>query len=189
MRIVGGKYRGRRILKPSGDEVRPTADRVRESIFDVLSARLPLAGLRVIDLFAGTGAIGLEAASRGASFILFVEDSSTSRAVIRANIENFGLEGTAKLYRRDATRLGNAGTLAPFDLALADPPYGKGLGEKSARALLAGGWLKPDALFVMEESVRTPPSPITGFELEDQRRYGNVSISLFRIDGARAWPI
>ncbi len=130
MRIVAGKFRGRAIAAPATSSIRPTADRTRESVFNILASRGSLDGARVIDLFAGTGALGLEAMSRGASFVLFVEESAEGRGLLRTNIETLGLQGASKIFRRDATDLGIPGTMEPFDLAFADPPYGKGPGRK-----------------------------------------------------------
>ena len=153
MRVVGGRLRGRPLAAPRSNAIRPTSDRLRESLFNILahSYALPQADTRVLDLFAGTGALGIEALSRGAAQALFVETGVEGRGIIRTNMETFGLNGVAKILRRDATLLGNAGTIAPFDLVFLDPPYGKGLGEKALASAAAGGWLKPGALCVLEE--------------------------------------
>ena len=137
MRIVGGEFRGRPLATPRSNAIRPTTDRTREAVFNVLAHRFAdrLEGARVLDLFAGTGALGLEALSRGASYCVFIEELAEGRGLIRDNVEAFGLTGRTKIFRRDATGLGEAGTLAPFGLVFADPPYGKGLGE---RALAVG---------------------------------------------------
>src|SRR5258708_7807413 len=129
MRIVGGRLRGRALSAPRSSTIRPTADRLRESLYNILVHGYgdPVSGARVLDLFAGTGALGLEAVSRGASFALFVDDAAEARALLRANVEALGLGGVTRIFRRDATRLGPAPPVAPFSLALADPPYGKGL--------------------------------------------------------------
>ena len=131
MRIVGGEFRGRPLATPRSQAIRPTTDRTREAVFNVLAHRFAdrLAGARVLDLFAGTGALGLEAMSRGAAFCMFIEESAEGSGLIRTNVEAFGLTGRTKIFRRDATRLGEAGTIQPFGLVFADPPYGKGLGE------------------------------------------------------------
>src|SRR5690606_28432752 len=154
MRIVGGALRGRPLATPRTDSIRPTIDRAREAVFNVLAHRFPdrLESARVLDLFAGTGALGLEALSRGASHAVFIEESAEGRGLIRTNVEAFGLTGRTKIFRRDATAIGDVGTLAPFGLVFADPPYGKGLGERALRAALAGGWLAPGALCVVEEA-------------------------------------
>src|SRR5205085_9932590 len=151
MRIVGGSLRGRALVTPRSYAVRPTADRLRESLFNILAHAYddPVAGARVLDLFAGTGALGLEALSRGAVFALFIDDAAEARALVRENIEALGLGGVARIFRRDAIKLGTAHPLPPFSLALLDPPYGQGLAEQSLAAARAGGWLIPGALAVV----------------------------------------
>src|SRR3954470_14091916 len=153
MRIIGGKFRGRQLTSPEDDSIRPTADRVREAVFNILASRLGQSfdGLRVLDLFAGTGALGLEALSRGATSIVFVDTGAEARGLIRDHIEAFGAGGVAKLLRRDATSLGPAGTMGPVDLVFLDPPYGMGLGEKALASVTEGGWLKPETMLVLEE--------------------------------------
>ncbi len=143
--------RGRAIAGPQHEGLRPTSDRVRESLFNILAHGVEdfsLSGARVIDLFAGTGALGLEAISRGAAFCLFVDNEADARALIRGNIETFGLTGVTRIFRRDATDLGPAGTVAPFQLAFLDPPYDKGFGERALTALADGKWLVPGAIAV-----------------------------------------
>ncbi len=144
MRIVGGEFGGRRLLTPRSDAIRPSSDRLRQTLFDILAHGYGDAvdNARVLDTFAGTGAIGLEALSRGARHALFVEEDAAARGLIRGNVESLGLTGKTRIFRRDATRLGEAGTIPPFDLMFADPPYGHGLGEKALAAALAGGWLR-----------------------------------------------
>ena len=134
MRIVGGEFRGRPLAAPRSQDIRPTTDRTREAVFNVVAHRFAdrLSGARVLDLFAGTGALGLEAMSRGAAFCMFIEESAEGRGRIRTNVEAFGLTGRTKIFRRDATQLGEAGNIQPFGLVFADPPYGKGLGEHGA---------------------------------------------------------
>lgn len=178
MRIVGGEFRGRPLAAPRTQSIRPTTDRTREALFNVLAHRFAgrLDGARVLDLFAGTGALGLEAVSRGAAHCLFIEESAEGRGLIRDNVEAFGLQGRTKVFRRDATALGAAGTIAPFNLVFADPPYGKGLGERALRSARAGGWLAPEALCVVEEAAAAPFDPGQGFELLDQRGYGETVI-------------
>ncbi len=183
MRIVGGEFRGRALAAPSGRDTRPTADRLRQTIFDILAHGghgdvLP--GARVLDLFAGTGALGLEALSRGAGFALFVEEAVAARGAIRANIEALGLTGRTRVFRRDATQLGPAGTVAPFALAFADPPYGKGLGEEALASAFAGGWLKPGALVVLEEAASAGIAAIPGLAVLDTRRAGDTQIVFLR---------
>lgn len=189
MRIVGGAYRGRGIIAPPGSSTRPTSDRAREAVFNVL-AHAPwsagLDGARVIDLFAGSGALGLEALSRGAGFCLFVETDSAARGAIRENVEALGgggeLFGRTRIHRRDATDLGERpGSDGPaFDLAFLDPPYGKGLGERALAELLAGGWLAEDAIVVLERGADEPALELPGFELLDERRYGAAKVLFAR---------
>lgn len=176
MRIVGGDFRGRPLATPRTQAIRPTTDRAREALFNVLIHRYGerLAGARVLDLFAGTGALGVEALSRGASYAVFIEESAEGRGLIRDNVEAFGLTGRTKIFRRDATALGEAGTLQPFGLLFADPPYGKGLGERALQSAKAGGWLVPGALCVVEEAASAPFAPGPGFEVLDERAYGET---------------
>jgi 16S rRNA (guanine966-N2)-methyltransferase len=179
MRIVAGRFRGRAIAAPSDFSIRPTSDRTREAVFNMLAARDRIEGARVIDLFAGTGALGLEAMSRGSSFALFIEESAQGHGLLRANIEALGLQGSTRIFRRDATDLGIPGTMEPFDLAFADPPYGKGLGERAATSLATGGWLKQGAMLVLEERASSAPSALEGFTLMEQRRFGDTTIGFF----------
>ena len=184
MRIVAGKFRGKQLLSPGDDSIRPTADRVRESVFNILSSRLGpnFDGLRVLDLFAGTGALGLEALSRGASHVTFVDTGADARGLIRDHIEAFGAGGVAKLLRRDATALGEAGTMGPVDLVFLDPPYGKGLAEQALASLRNGGWLKPETLLVLEESSEVPVMLPDGFVLDDRREYGAAAVHFIRVN-------
>ncbi len=185
MRIVGGRFRGRAIAAPSHAGLRPTADRVRESVFNILLHGidgLDVEGARVIDLFAGTGALGLEALSRGAAYCLFVEEAVEARALIRSNVEAMGLMGVTKIYRRDATTLGPAAPHQPFDLAFLDPPYGKGLAEKALQALLDGNWLKAGAVAVVEERVAETVSLPQGFAEVDRRSYGDTQVIFARFE-------
>src|SRR4051794_34326596 len=154
MRIVGGRWRGRSLAGPKSDAIRPTSDRLRETIFNILAHAYddPVAGARVLDLFAGTGAMGLEALSRGAAFALFVDESAQARGLIRENVEALGLGGATRLFRRDATRMGSAAPNTPFSLVFCDPPYGKELGPKALQSCAVGGWLEPNALVVVEEA-------------------------------------
>jgi len=188
MRIVGGEFRGRALVAPSGRDTRPTSDRLRQTIFDILahgSHGEILEGARVLDLFAGTGALGLEALSRGASHALFVEEAVAARGAIRANIEALGLTGRTRVFRRDATRLGPAGTVAPFTLVFADPPYGRGLGEKALASAVSGGWLASGALIVLEEAASAEIVPVAGLGAIDMRRAGDTQI-VFLAAGAAA---
>lgn len=180
MRIVGGKYKGRTIAAPQGRDTRPTSDRAREAVFNILSHApwsRELEGRRVLDLFAGSGALGFEALSRGAAFALFVETDAAARGALRDNIEALGLFGVTRIHRRDATDLGQkpAGLSEPFDLVFLDPPYGKGLGEAALGKLQSGGWITPDALIVFECGAdETPQTP--GFKTLDERSYGAAKV-------------
>src|SRR5262245_54723789 len=147
MRIVGGRLRGRALAAPKSQDIRPTADRLRESLFNILAHGYgdPANGARVLDLFAGTGALGLEAISRGAAFTLFVDDGAEARSLMRANVDTLGLGGITKIFRRDATKLGDAHPVEPFALVFLDPPYGKGLAEKALASARDGGWLASGA--------------------------------------------
>jgi 16S rRNA (guanine966-N2)-methyltransferase len=179
MRIVGGKFRGRVLASPDHAGLRPTADRVREAVFNILLhgiVEFEISGARVIDLFAGTGALGIEALSRGAAYCLFVEESAEARALIRTNIEALGLTGATKIFRRDATELGAVGNIAPFDLAFLDPPYAKGLGEAALKSLREGGWLAPDAVVVLEERAHCEVALPQGFAEIDRRIYGESQV-------------
>ncbi len=184
MRIVGGTHRGLKLADPGpGDpaaHLRPTPDRVREALFNALTQGRwgnLVAGARVLDLFAGTGALGLEALSRGAAQVVFVEEGAAGRALIRANVEKMRAGGVTRLFRRDATRLGeNRG--AGFDLVFMDPPYGQGLGARALGSAQAGGWLAPGAVVVWEESAAQEPSE--GFTLLDHRQYGQTWLTILR---------
>ena len=182
MRIIAGKFRGKTLLSPSDESIRPTSDRARESVFNILASRLSpnFDGLKVLDLFAGTGALGLEALSRGAATVVFVDTGAEARGLIRDHIEAFGAGGVAKLLRRDATNLGPAGTMGPMDLVFLDPPYGKGLGEQALVSLRDGNWLAKDATLVLEESVDVPVDLPAGFVLDDRREYGAAAIYFIR---------
>ncbi|MGQ0532592.1 MAG: 16S rRNA (guanine(966)-N(2))-methyltransferase RsmD, partial [Caulobacteraceae bacterium] len=180
MRIVKGQFKGREIIAPKGRDTRPTSDRARESIFNVLAHAdwsPGVKGRRVADLFAGSGALGLEAMSRGATFALFVETDAAARGAIRDNIEALSLFGATRIHRRDATDLGvkPAGLGDPFDLVFLDPPYGKGLGERALARLGDGAWITPDALIVFEVGAdETPSAP--SFETLDERNYGAAKV-------------
>jgi 16S rRNA (guanine966-N2)-methyltransferase len=178
MRVVGGKFRGRQLAGPRTNAIRPTSDRLRESLFDILAHTygLPTSETRVLDLFAGTGALGIEALSRGAATALFVENSVEGRGILRTNMEAFVLNGVARILRRDATGLGKIGTIAPFDLVFLDPPYGKGLGEKALKSAWEGGWLKSGALCVLEERADASIALPTGFSIQAQRESGDTQL-------------
>src|SRR5215210_5076610 len=178
MRIVGGRLRGRALAGPGSDRVRPTSDRLRETLFNILTHAYgdPVGGARILDLFAGTGAMGLEALSRGAAFALFVDESATARGLIRENVEALSVGGQSHLFRRDATRLGPAAPNAPFSLVFCDPPYGKGLAEKALASCVAGGWLTNDALVVIEEVGGAALKHPEGFALIETRDYGEAQL-------------
>ncbi len=179
MRIVGGTLRGRRLVAPDSPRVRPTSDRTREALFNVLTHGIDgfeIAGARVLDLFAGTGALGLEALSRGAEFCVFVDDHVDSRGLVRRNLEALDRMGQAKLFRRDATRLGDSGRHGTFGLIFADPPYGKGLGEQAITSAEKGGWLGENAVLVLEEDADAVIEIPKGFGMLDQRRYSDTQI-------------
>lgn len=186
MRIVGGEFRGRGLATPRSNDIRPTTDRTRESLFNILGHAHPdvLDDTRVLDLFAGTGAVGLEALSRGCRQALFVEQGAEGRGLLRENIEAFGLTGRARVFRRDATDLGPAGTVEPFHLVFADPPYGKGLGEKALASAATGGWLVPGALAVLEERADVRPILPEGFETLDERSFGETKMHFYRYRAA-----
>jgi 16S rRNA (guanine966-N2)-methyltransferase len=178
MRIIAGRFRGKHLVTPSDESIRPTGDRVREAIFGILTSRLgqSFEGLRVLDLFAGTGAMGLEALSRGAAGVVLVDAGVEARGVIRDNIEALGAGGVAKLLRRDATALGPSGTMGAFDLIFLDPPYQQGLGEKALVSARDGGWIAPDATIILEESRKAVLALPDGFMLDDKRDYGGAAI-------------
>lgn len=178
MRVIAGKFGGRKIAAPTSDNIRPTSDRVRESLFSILASKYPdsLQDARVIDLFAGTGALGLEALSRGADFALFFDASREGQTLIRKNIENLKVREQTAVRLCDATKLGSIGKLKPFDLAFVDPPYGKGLAEKSAIKLIEGGWLNSNAILVIEDRVGSTPPVLPSFIMLDERKFGDTSI-------------
>ena len=182
MRIVGGRLKGRVLHGPKSDAIRPTSDRLRESLFNILihSYDDPLPGARVIDLFAGTGAFGLEALSRGADFCMFVDDGAQARALIRENVEALGVAGVTKIFRRDARHLGAAPAGAPYTLAFLDPPYNRGLAEPALIALERGAWLAPDALVIVEEAVSAMFEPAPGYDLLERRDYGETEVIFLR---------
>ena len=187
LRITSGALKGRALHGPSDARVRPTSDKVRQAIFNILAHNdfdtgFTLEGARVADLFAGTGALGIEAISRGAMFALFVEDAAESRALIRENVETMGLTGVTKIWRRDATDLGpmSAGAGGPFDLAFLDPPYRKNLLAPALTALRDGGWLAPGVLIVTESSEEEPAPEADGFTLLDHRSYGDTRVAFLK---------
>src|ERR1700759_5102589 len=176
MRVVGGDLKGRNIVAPASQDIRPTADRLRESVFNILVHAYddPFQDARVLDLFAGTGALGIEAISRGAVFTLFVDNGAEARALLRNNVEALALGGVTKVYRRDATALGPAHPMEPFSLVFLDPPYGKGFAEKALASLRDGGWLTPGALLVVEEAKAAQFLTPEGFEELERRAYDDT---------------
>lgn len=178
MRIIGGRFRGTQLAVPKGAEaqLRPTSDRAREALFNLLAhgdygTPPPPEGRRVLDLFAGTGALGLEALSRGASYAVFVEDHPSARALIRENVERLRLEGETRIWRRDATRLGPCRG-APFELIFADPPYGRNLGGRALSSAREGGWIAPGAVVMLEIGRDEVAPDLPGLRLIEDRKYG-----------------
>jgi 16S rRNA (guanine966-N2)-methyltransferase len=189
LRIVSGAFRGKAIKAPEGQATRPTSDRARQAIFNILEHAAWSGGVRdarVIDLFAGSGALGLEALSRGAAFCLFVETDEAARGAIRENVDAMGLFGRTRVHRRSATDLGiRPGADGPaFDLAFLDPPYARGLGELALARLAAGGWLTPGATVVFERGVAEPAFEAPGYALLDARDYGAARVHFLRFEGA-----
>ncbi|SFO14029.1 16S rRNA (guanine966-N2)-methyltransferase [Cohaesibacter marisflavi] len=185
MRIVGGRCKGKQLATPKSQAIRPTTDRVRETLFNILAHGYDNAveGARVLDLFAGTGALGCEALSRGAKAALFVEEGVEGRGLIRTNMETLGLNGVAKIFRRDATKLGEVGTMEPFTLVFMDPPYNKGLGEQALASAAKGGWLEPGALVIWEEDAKAALTIPTGFEQLEERFYGDTKLMFLTYKG------
>jgi 16S rRNA (guanine966-N2)-methyltransferase len=183
MRVVGGDLRGRTLAAPKSQAIRPTADRLRESLFNILTHAYgdPIGGSRVLDLFAGTGALGIEALSRGAAFALFVDDGAEARALLRENVATLGLGGTTRIFRRDATKLGPAHPIEPFSLVFLDPPYGKNLAEHALASARAGGWLTPDALIVVEEAKKSAFAPPEGFAEIARRSYDDTEFIFLKL--------
>lgn len=182
MRVIGGRLRGRNIAGPSTQAIRPTQDRLRESLFNILmhAYENPMLDARVLDLYAGTGALGIEAVSRGAKFTLFVDNGSEARALLRDNVESLGLGGVTKVYRRDASDPGPAHPVEPFALVFMDPPYRQKLAEKSLAALRDGGWLVPDALVVVEEAKDAGFTAPQGYEELERRAYDETEFTFLR---------
>src|SRR5882757_6414335 len=186
MRVVGGRLRSRPIAGPKGEGkfegLRPTSDRLREALFNILMHAYgdPVSGARVLDLFAGTGALGIEAVSRGAAYALFVDDGVEARALLRNNTEALGLGGTTRIFRRDATKLGPAHPIEPFSLAFLDPPYRKGLAERALASVREGGWLLPAALLVVEEAADAGFKAPQGFQELERRQYDDTEFTFLR---------
>ena len=188
MRVVGGRLKGRVLSAPSSRAIRPTSERLRESMFDILEHRFPgrIEGARVVDLFAGSGALAIEALSRGARFALFVDNGAEARALLRANVEALALGGVTRIWRADATKLGQAPAGGPFSLAFLDPPYGQNLAGPALAALVAGGWLEEDALCVVEEAAKAEIAAPEGLAVEDERTYGDTRIVILRRVGGQS---
>lgn len=184
MRIVGGRFGGRPLAgpKPGIGTIRPTSDRLRESLFNVLAHAYDgvVEGARVLDLFAGTGAMAFEALSRGAGFALLVDDGAEARGLIRENQMALGVAGFSRIFRRDATKLGPIGPMAPFGLVFCDPPYRKGLGEKALASARDGGWLEAGALIVLEEAAGVTVALPEGFAELERRDYGDTQVVILR---------
>jgi 16S rRNA (guanine966-N2)-methyltransferase len=181
MRIVGGRLRGRALAAPTSQGIRPTADRLRESLFNILAHAYgdPVSGARALDLFAGTGALGLEALSRGAAFALFIDDGAEARALLRQNVEALGLAAVTRIFRRDATKLGVVHPVEPFSLAFLDPPYGKGLAESALASAREGGWLTQDAIVVVEEQTGAF-NLVEGYIELERRAYDDTEFVILR---------
>ncbi len=183
MRVVGGELKGRALARPRSGDLRPTSDKVRQALFNILEHSIDdfeIADAHVLDLFAGTGALGIEALSRGAASCVFVEQSPAARAVIQDNLTTFGLGGVTRIFRRDATKLGPSLKQLKFSLVLLDPPYGQGLSERALKSALEGGWLDDRAIIVIEEETQAEVDLPDGFELIDHRAYGTTQISIAR---------
>jgi 16S rRNA (guanine966-N2)-methyltransferase len=182
MRVVGGRLGGRTLAAPESQAIRPTADRLREALFNILTHAYddPVSGARVLDLFAGTGALGIEALSRGAAFALFIDDGAEARALLRENVTALGLGGASRIFRRDATKLGPVHPLEPFTLAFLDPPYGQGLAGKALASARAGGWFAPEAPIIVEEAAKSKFAAPEGFSELERRRYDDTEFIVLR---------
>lgn len=186
MRIIGGRFRGTRLAAPGADgggaaHLRPTSDRVREALFNLLAHgdHAPLDGARALDLFAGTGALGLEALSRGAARAVFIDDHGPSRALIRRNVETLGVIGETKIWRRDATRLGPCRG-EPFSIIFADPPYRSGAGTAALASARDGAWIAPGATVILELAADEDAPGLDWLDHMDRRTYGETQILIFR---------
>jgi 16S rRNA (guanine966-N2)-methyltransferase len=183
MRVTGGRLGGRALVAPPDARVRPTSDKVRQAVFNILEHNdfgmgFAIEGVRTADLFAGTGAMGIEALSRGGAFCAFIDDAAESRALIRQNVETLGLTGITKIWRRDATALGKA--TEPYDLVFLDPPYRKNLIAPALASLRAGEWLSPDALIVAEAALDDDRPSTDGYTVLDERTYGDTRVLFLR---------
>ena len=185
MRVVGGRLRSRPIAGPKSHGIRPTADRLREALFNILMHGYgdPVTDARVLDLFAGTGALGIEALSRDARYVLFVDDAAEARALLRDNTQTLGLAGISRIFRRDATKLGPVHPVEPFSLAFLDPPYGKGLAEKALVSARDGGWLAPGAIIVVEEAADAGFTAPEGYEELERRTYDDTEVVFLKYRG------
>lgn len=187
MRVVAGTLRGRPLVAPKDGATRPTADRVREALFNVLAHGIDdftLDGVHVLDLFAGTGALGIEALSRSAAYCIFIEMDAEARGAIRDNVEAFGLTGCTRIFRRDATDLGPAGNRTPAGLVFLDPPYGKGFATSALTSAIGGGWLSNNAIVVVEEDADAAIDWPDSLQVLDQRTYGRTAITILKYGGA-----
>ena len=186
MRIIGGRFKGRSLKAPADHTVRPTSDRLRETLFNILAHAYddPVSEARVLDLFAGTGALGLEALSRGARFAQFVDDSAQGRGLLRANIETLGVAALTKVFRRDATRMGQVHPHEPFSLVFCDPPYLQGLGDKALTSAFLGGWFAPQALILFEESSKAEISLPPELAVLEKRDFGETQILFLQTPAA-----
>lgn len=191
MRIVAGTLKGRAIVTPEGQGTRPTSDRARQAVFNVLEHAgwaEPLEGMRVMDLFAGSGALGFEAISRGAAFALFVETDDEARGAIRENADAYGVMGRTRVHRRSAIDLGvrPGSDGEAFDLTFLDPPYRKGLGEQALARLIEGNWLRPGAMVVLERGSDEPEIDTPGYERLDARDYGAARVLFLKLKATEA---
>jgi 16S rRNA (guanine966-N2)-methyltransferase len=186
MRVVGGRLKGLALAGPEGPSIRPTSDRLREAIFNILVHGYddPVTGARVLDLCAGTGAMGIEALSRGARSAVFVDISAEARALIRRNLDAAGIMGLARISKRDAAHLGPAGSQGGFTLVFIDPPYRKELGTRALRSLVKGGWLAAGALVLVEESAGAGLELPQGFAEIETRNYGDTRLHILKFEGS-----
>lgn len=186
MRIVGGQFRGRTLAAPKTTATRPTSDRVREAVFNILAHAISdfaFEGAKVLDLFAGTGALGIEALSRGSAFCMFVEEDAAARGIIRENVDAFGLTGITKIFRRDASALGDAGKYGGFTLLFADPPYEKGLAGKALASAATGSWLAAGAICVVEDRAGSDIDLPANYDRLDARTWGDTQVVFARFTG------
>jgi 16S rRNA (guanine966-N2)-methyltransferase len=180
MRIIAGKFRGRRLLAPKDDAIRPTGDRAREALFDILEhGAPPLRDAAFLDLFCGTGAVGLEAHSRGAAEVLLIDRDRAALKLAEANVARLGAPAGVRLLARDATQLGRAPH--PFDLVFLDPPYRSGLAAGALESLAADGWLSADARLIVELAARDDLGLPPAYTLERERRYGSAKFLFLRL--------